>query len=78
MATDKSNYEYVTVPERDGIREWPHPGVRIGMKHYGPGKHLVDPISAETIRTKVDAYQRMLINTIHTKAPQMARSTDRT
>lgn len=73
----QENYEYVTVPERDDIREWPHPKVIIGYKEYGPGTHLVDPDSAATIRDRMTKYRGMLLASIHTKAPSMARSMDR-
>lgn len=73
----QEDYEYVTVPERDDIREWPHPKVIISYKEYGPGTHLVDASSAQTIRERMKLYRSMLLASIHTKATSMAKSMDR-
>ena len=46
---DKSNWEWVEVPERD-LFDVPHTGVNLNLEHYGPGKHLLDPQRATTIK----------------------------
>jgi hypothetical protein len=50
---DKSNWEWVTVPEEDLFGE-EHTGVSINFNQYGPGKHFVDPESAGEIRRLLD------------------------
>lgn len=46
---DKSNWEWVEVPEEDLFGE-PHTGVSINFEKFGPGKHFVDPEKANEIR----------------------------
>jgi hypothetical protein len=45
---------WVEVPEKD-IFEYPHPIVRINMLEFGPGKHFVDALLADTIEDRVRA-----------------------
>lgn len=57
---DKSQHEYVTVPEKD-LFDQPHPGVGINFEHYGPGKHLLDPARASTVKDRLFQFQRQQI-----------------
>jgi len=51
-ARDKSNWEWVTVPEHDLFGK-PHLGVIHNFEKYAPGRHFLDPIIAEQIRTNL-------------------------
>ena len=57
---DQSQYEYVTIPEKD-LFDQPHPGVGINFEHYGPGRHLLDPARAETVKDRLYQFQRMQV-----------------
>ena len=52
-ARDKANWEWITVPEHDLFGQV-HDGVRLNFELYGPGKHFVDPVIAEQLRTQID------------------------
>ena len=51
-AKDKANWEWVVVPEHDLFGK-PHKGVIHNFQEYGPGRHFLDPLTAEQIRTSV-------------------------
>src|SRR5258708_14324535 len=51
-ARDKANWEWVVVPEKDLFGK-PHLGVSHNFNKYGPGRHFLDPVTAEQIRTQV-------------------------
>jgi len=75
---DKSNWEYVEVPETD-IFDKVFDGVSINFVQYGPGKHFVDPDIAGEIRRLLAARSkadiRILRPTTDKKALEiMARS----
>lgn len=50
---DTSKFEYVEVPETDLFGE-EHTGVSINFRQFGPGKHFVDPETAQEIRRLLD------------------------
>lgn len=52
-AKDKANWEWVVVPEHDLFGK-PHKGVYHNFNHYAPGRHFLDPVTAEQVRTSVD------------------------
>lgn len=51
-AKDKANWEWVVVPEHDLFGK-PHKGVNHNFVQYGPGRHFLDPVTAEQVRTNV-------------------------
>jgi hypothetical protein len=52
-AKDKANWEWVTVPEHS-VFGTTHAGIQHNFKEYGPGRHFVDPLTAEQLRTNID------------------------
>lgn len=50
---DARSKRWVNVPERD-LFDFPHPGIRINLVHYGPGKHFVDSDIADFIESRLD------------------------
>jgi hypothetical protein len=48
-AIDKSNWEYITVPDEDIFGD-KHSGFSINFEHFGPGTHYVDPEKAKTLK----------------------------
>jgi hypothetical protein len=75
---DKSNWEYVEVPETD-IFDKPFDGVSINFIPYNSGKHFVEPEIAGEIRrllsARMKADMRILRPTTDKKALEiMARS----
>ncbi len=51
-AADKANWEWVVVPDHDLFGK-PHKGVIHNFVTYGPGRHFLDPLIAEQVRTNV-------------------------
>jgi hypothetical protein len=66
---DKSNYEWVEVPEEDTFGK-PHSGVSVNFEHYGPGRHFLEPLLAGTVRSlllkRLRADQRVYIGGYNT------------
>lgn len=56
-AKDKANWEWVTVPEHDLFGK-ANEGVSVNFEKFGPGKHFVNPLLAEQIRTLVEGALR--------------------
>lgn len=52
-AKDKANWEWVVVPEHDLFGK-PHKGINHNFQQYAPGRHFLDPVTAEQVRTSVD------------------------
>jgi|ERR1700722_3301534 len=52
FASDKTNWEYVNIPEEDALGN-PHPGITLNFQKFGPGSHLLPPIVAAHVKERL-------------------------
>jgi hypothetical protein len=69
-APPKPALEYVTIPERDEVMDWPHPVVGLNGDSWGPGTHLVKPEIAEHIRQTCERYRKAQMRILQPKPKQ--------